>query len=74
MQSDFDDARERGIARDLNEGVRSDAAAVEGFWEEWMREELPFLESDQPWQRAAVIVAGRSAGDKEVIDVAASDR
>lgn len=62
VQSDFEDARIRGIARDLESGVR-DAAETERFWDEWMRSELPFLEAEQPWQRATVIAAGRAAGD-----------
>lgn len=72
VQSDFEDARVRGIARDLASGAR-DAAGTESFWNEWMRSELPFLEADQPWRRATVIVAGRTAGDgaDESIEIAA---
>lgn len=60
MQSDFEDARVRGLARDLESGVRP-AGEIESFWDEWMRSELPFLEADRPWDRATVIVAGRVA-------------
>lgn len=61
VQSDFDEARVRGIARDREFGVRP-ADEVESFWDEWMRSELPFLEAEQPWQSATVIVAGHAAG------------
>lgn len=64
VQSDFGDARARGVARDLAFGVRA-AEDVEPFWDEWMRSELPFLESERPWERATVIVAGRAAGDDD---------
>jgi hypothetical protein len=62
VQSDFAEATARGLARDLASGVR-DAAGTEGLWDEFTRSELPFLEADQPWQRATVIVAGRPAGE-----------
>lgn len=61
VQSDFDEARVRGIARDREFGARP-ADEVESFWDEWMRSELPFLEAEQPWQSATVIVAGHAAG------------
>jgi hypothetical protein len=51
VQSDVEDARTQGIARD-----GGDVA----FWDEWEREEVPFLERDRPWERADVIVAGTS--------------
>jgi uridine kinase len=71
VQSDFEDARVRGIARDLEHGIR-DSAGTEKFWNHWMSEELPFLETDQPWRRATITVAGRAAGSghAELIDVA----
>lgn len=78
VQSDFDDARIRGIARDLAHGIR-DAVETEKFWDHWMSAELPFLEADQPWRRATMIVAGRNTGsDTEewievAVDVATSD-
>jgi len=49
VQSDADDARTRGIARD-----GGDVA----FWDEWEAEEVPFLDEQRPWERADVIVAG----------------
>lgn len=61
VQSDFAEARRRGIARDVAAGVNggSVTAATE-FWDEWMCEELPFLSEQRPWERACVVVAGTS--------------
>ena len=28
------------------------------FWHEWMSHELPFLEHQRPWERAALVLAG----------------
>lgn len=52
VQSDLVEARRRGLERDGGgeEGVR--------FWDEWDREEVPFLAEDRPWERAAAIVCG----------------
>ncbi len=58
VQSDFTDARERGIRRDLASGVDGGEVGAVAFWDVWMAEELPFLERDRPWQRATAIVAG----------------
>jgi hypothetical protein len=58
VQSDFAEAERRGIARDVEQGVNGDTAQSVAFWHEWMSHELPFLRSQQPWQRAAVVVAG----------------
>lgn len=52
VQSDMEQARTRGIARD-----GGDAAAV-AFWDEWMAAELTFLAAQRPWERANVIVSG----------------
>ena len=52
VQSDFDEAERRGIARD---GGTED---VIRFWHEWMAEEIVFLQQHRPWERAAVIVNG----------------
>jgi hypothetical protein len=51
VQSDFDEAERRGLVRDGGEGHRA-------FWDEWMAEEVPFLEADRPWERAHVVVCG----------------
>jgi hypothetical protein len=51
VQSDAHEARARGIERD-----GGDVA----FWDEWEREEVPFLDRHRPWERADLIVAGTS--------------
>ncbi len=57
VQSDFAEARRRGLLRDsVRDGV--DLAAADRNWQEWADEEVPFLERDRPWQRARCIVAG----------------
>ncbi len=55
VQSDFEEAERRGIARDggTDEVIR--------FWHEWMAEEVVFLEQQRPWERATVIVNGTPA-------------
>ena len=52
VQSDFDDANRRGIAREGGSREATD------FWWEWDREEQPFLAADRPWERADVITCG----------------
>ena len=52
VQSDVVEAKRRGLVR---EGGTDEAVA---FWDEWMREEAPFLERDRPWERAFLIVCG----------------
>lgn len=54
VQSDFAEARRRGLARDRALG-RGDEESVR-IWDEWMVEEIPFFVADRPWERAAVIV------------------
>ncbi len=58
VQSDFDVAEQRGIARDVVQGVNGDAEAAVRFWHEWMAEELTFLADQRPWERACAVVAG----------------
>lgn len=58
VQSDFDTAREKGLARDIEAGVNGDAEHSREFWDQWMGEELPFLEKQQPWSRSVLSVAG----------------
>lgn len=62
VQSDFSEAERRGIARDVALGVNGNAEEALAFWHRWMAEELPFLESQRPWERACVMVAGTSPG------------
>lgn len=52
VQSDMEQARTQGIARD---GGDAEAAA---FWETWMAEEFPFLADQRPWERANAVVSG----------------
>ena len=61
VQSDFEVAERRGIARDLGEGVNGDEEETVAFWHEWMAEELVFLAQQRPWERACVVVAGTLA-------------
>jgi pantothenate kinase len=58
VQSDFVEAEQRGIARDIAHGTNGDPAQTITFWHKWMAEELPFLAADRPWERACVVVAG----------------
>lgn len=52
VQSDADEARSRGLVRDAATG------GTEEFWDEWEREEAPFLADDRPWERAVLVVCG----------------
>lgn len=58
VQSDFDEAERRGIARDIQQGVNGDPQQSIAFWHEWMSYELEFLRGQRPWERAALVVAG----------------
>jgi uridine kinase len=58
VQSDFAEAERRGVARDIAQRVNGDAEQSVRFWQEWMAEELAFIERQRPWERACVIVAG----------------
>jgi len=56
VQADRDEARRRGLARDVALGRTPEEA--EAFWDGWMRAEEPFLAHDRPWSRAPLIVNG----------------
>lgn len=58
VQSDRALAEQRGIARDVADGVNGDLEETLAFWHEWMAEELHFLAEERPWERARVVVAG----------------
>ncbi len=58
VQSDDALTEQRGIARDIAEGVNGDEAQTIAFWFEWIGVERPFLAGDRPWERADVVVAG----------------
>jgi hypothetical protein len=53
VQCDNLEARRRLLARDGQE--------EQDLHREWEEEEIPFLLEDRPWERATLIVAGRSA-------------
>ena len=60
VQSDFGDARRRGVRRDVADLGRDESDA-ERQWEEWEAEEVPFLLMDRPWERARFVVGTASA-------------
>ncbi|MDG4821703.1 hypothetical protein O7635_07535 [Asanoa sp. WMMD1127] len=60
VQSDFAEAKQRGMSRDMAELHRDPDEALR-LWDEWEAEEVPFLADDQPWQRAHVIVGTASS-------------
>lgn len=56
VQSDYGEAKRRGIDRDMRtRGLDVSLALRE--WDEWEAEEVPFLLDDRPWERADVIAA-----------------
>ncbi|WP_433381290.1 uridine kinase family protein [Actinoplanes sp. CA-142083] len=60
VQSDFAEAKRRGMDRDMAELGRDVDEALR-LWDEWEAEEVPFLLDDRPWQRAHFIVGTASA-------------
>lgn len=59
VSADREQARERGIARDMaQDGGTRDTAS---FWAEFLAEEDPFLAREKPWRHASVIVDGTPA-------------
>jgi hypothetical protein len=50
VQTDADEARRRGLARDGVDGA--------DFWAEWQAAEDPFQAEQRPWERAGLIVSG----------------
>lgn len=58
VQSDFQEAERRGIARDMAQGVNGDREQTIAFWHEWMAHEVRFLAEQRPWERACLVVAG----------------
>lgn len=69
VQSDRDEARRRGLLRDVELG-RTPTEAEE-FWDEWMRAEEPFLAADRPWSRASLVVNGTPPGARRADSVLA---
>ncbi|GIM94052.1 uridine kinase family protein [Paractinoplanes toevensis] len=60
VQSDYVEAKQRGVRRDMAELGRTPAEA-DRLWDEWEAEEVPFLADDRPWQRAHFIVGTASS-------------
>ncbi len=60
VQSDFGEAKRRGMRRDMTEWGRDEGEALR-LWDEWEAEEVPFLLDDRPWQRAQFIVGTSSS-------------
>lgn len=58
VEVDLAVARERGLARDVASGVNGSREDAERFWDEWMAEEVPFLQRHRPWERADLVVHG----------------
>lgn len=68
VHSDADQARTRGIERDLACGVNGATwELAAGFFDQWLASEHPFLAADRPWGRADAVIAGMP-----VIDLASS--
>ncbi|MBM2619022.1 hypothetical protein JIG36_26040 [Actinoplanes sp. LDG1-06] len=55
VQSDYEEAKARGIRRDMAEKGVDEAGALRE-WDEWEVEEVPFFLEDRPWQRAGYVV------------------
>ena len=60
VQSDYGEARRRGLHRDMLTPGRDELSALQE-WYEWEAEEVPFLLDDRPWERADFIVGTASA-------------
>ncbi len=58
VQSDFFLAEQRGIERDIAQGVNGDANEAFAFWHEWQAQEIPFFATDRPWERADLVTCG----------------
>ncbi|MEV0389382.1 hypothetical protein [Nonomuraea sp. NPDC050643] len=55
VQADLTEARRRCMARE------GGTQAARDFWDEWMRQEIPFMAGHRPWERANLVVAGTPA-------------
>jgi hypothetical protein len=60
VQSDFAEAKRRGMTRDMADLGRNETEALR-LWDEWEAEEVPFLLDDQPWRRATFTVGTASS-------------
>ncbi|MGK5680638.1 uridine kinase family protein [Actinoplanes sp. URMC 104] len=67
VQSDYEQAKARGLRRDRAERGLDEADALRE-WDEWEAEEVPFFVADRPWERADYVV--RSAVlDAETVEL-----
>lgn len=57
VQSDNEQARIRGIERDM-QVERPDPVEAARFWDEWMTTETPFLNEERSWEHAQLIING----------------
>jgi uridine kinase len=64
VQSDYVEAKARGIRRDIATEGRTEAGARQN-WDEWEAEEVPFLLDDRPWDRADILVSTSLPHDAE---------
>ncbi len=71
VASDAVEARRRGIERDVSLGRTPEEA--EAFWDDWMSAEQPFLEAEQPWTRADLVVDGTATSDGLTDHVSVTD-
>ncbi|SEH00940.1 hypothetical protein SAMN05444920_118129 [Nonomuraea solani] len=55
VQADLAQAERRCMARE------GGTQAARDFWDEWMRQEIPFMADHRPWERANLVVAGTPA-------------
>jgi hypothetical protein len=63
VSADRDQARERGIARDMARDQTEGTDETASFWAQFLAQEDPFLDREKPWRRASVIVDGTPASE-----------
>jgi uridine kinase len=68
VQSDYVEARRRGLHRDMLETGWDDETALRE-WLEWEAEEVPFLLDDRPWARAQFIVGSTQPAPGDAVAV-----
>jgi hypothetical protein len=67
VRSDPVVAKRRGIERDIRLGRTR--AEAEQFWDEWMAAERPFLEAEQPWRVADLVIDGTADRGTDVAPI-----
>lgn len=58
IQSDWEKAEVRGLARDIRQQDNGNEQQTIAFWHEWMRHEVDFFATDRPWEHADLVLAG----------------